>query len=81
MKTNESITEKALEAMTERVKQNVKIFTEVEKRRELDINKIEAMWGTAKADVNKVMDKLYNELVNGVPEAELLETKKSSKKR
>ncbi|MDR2094065.1 MAG: hypothetical protein LBP76_00920 [Treponema sp.] len=73
MKTNESITEKALEAMTERVKQNVKIFTEVEERRELDINKIEAMWGAAKADVNKVMDKLYNELVNDVPEAELLE--------
>ena len=76
MKTNEQAAEKALAAMAERVKQNVQIFTEVEERRELDINKIEAMWGTAKAEVTKVMDELYNELVNAVPEKELLEDKK-----
>jgi hypothetical protein len=39
------------------------------------------MWGTAKAEVNKVMDELDNELVNAVPEAQLLENKKKDSEK
>jgi Fic family protein len=82
MKKNEQLTEKAAATMAERVKENVQIFREAEERRELDINKIEAMWGTTKAEINKVVDELYGDLVNGISEKELAKDKKKvSKKR
>jgi hypothetical protein len=76
MKRNEDITEKAVRALGERVKENVQIFKTLENRRGLDINKIEDMWGTAKAEVNKVVDELYNDLVNEISEKELAADKK-----
>ncbi|GHT87933.1 hypothetical protein FACS1894137_15800 [Spirochaetia bacterium] len=62
--------------MAERVKQNVQLFAEVEARRGLNIDNIEAMWGTTKREVTKILDELYNDLVNAAPEKELLEAKK-----
>ncbi|GHT88301.1 hypothetical protein FACS1894137_16530 [Spirochaetia bacterium] len=76
MESKEQFTEKALAAMAERVKQNVQLFAEVEERRGLNIDTIEAMWGTTKREVTKILDELYNDLVNVVPEKELLEAKK-----
>ena len=76
MESKKQFTEKAVAAMAERVKENVHLFAEVEERRGLNIDNIEAMWGTAKREVNKIMDDLYNELVNAVPEKDLLEAKK-----
>jgi hypothetical protein len=76
MESKKQFTEKALVAMAERVKQNVQLFADVEERRELNINNIEAMWGTAKKEMNQIMDELYNDLVNAVPEKDLLEAKK-----
>jgi hypothetical protein len=49
MKINENITEKALAAMAERVHQNVRIFTELEERRELNINKYRSDVGNGKS--------------------------------
>jgi hypothetical protein len=80
MKSKEQFTEKALAAMADRVKQNVQLFAEVEERRGLNINNIEAMWGTAKREMIQIMDELYNDLVNAVPEKELLEAKKKPSK-
>ena len=76
MGSKEQFTEKALAAMADRVKENVQLFTEVEERQGLNIDNIEAMWGTAKREVNQIMDELYNDLVNAVPEKEQLEAKK-----
>ncbi|GMO24127.1 MAG: hypothetical protein Ta2E_13130 [Mycoplasmoidaceae bacterium] len=76
MKDKEQITEEALSAIADRIKGNVKIFRGMENRRELNINKIESFWGTAKTEVSKVMDELYNELVNAIPEKEIIEDKK-----
>ena len=76
MESKKQFTEKAVAAMAERVKENVQLFAEVEERRGLNIDNIEAMWGTAKTEVNQIMDELYNDLVNAVPEKELLEAKK-----
>ena len=76
MESKEQFTEKALAAMADRVKENVQLFTKVEERQGLNIDNIEAMWGTAKREVNQIMDELYNDLVNAVPEKELLEAKK-----
>ncbi|GHV26109.1 hypothetical protein AGMMS4952_05460 [Spirochaetia bacterium] len=76
MENKEQFTEKAIAAMAERVKENVQLFAEVEERRGLNIDNIEAMWGTAKREMNQIMDELYNDLVNTVPEKELLEDKK-----
>ncbi|GHV87549.1 hypothetical protein AGMMS50255_8450 [Spirochaetia bacterium] len=74
--SKKQFTEKALAAMAERVKENVQLFAEVEERRGLNIDNIEAMWGTAKREMNQILDELYNDLVNAVPEKELLEDKK-----
>ncbi|GHV35590.1 hypothetical protein AGMMS4952_27810 [Spirochaetia bacterium] len=76
MENKDQFTEKAIAAMAERVKENVQLFAEVEERRGLNIDNIEAMWGTAKREMNQIMDELYNDLVNTVPEKELLEDKK-----
>ncbi|GHV79413.1 hypothetical protein AGMMS49944_12040 [Spirochaetia bacterium] len=76
MENKDQFTEKALAAMAERVKENVQLFAEVEERRGLNIDNIEAMWGTVKREMNQIMDELYNDLVNTVPEKELLEDKK-----
>ncbi|GHV80670.1 hypothetical protein AGMMS49944_24610 [Spirochaetia bacterium] len=76
MENKDQFTEKAIAAMAERVKENVQLFAEVEERRGLNIDNIEAMWGTVKREMNQIMDELYNDLVNTVPEKELLEDKK-----
>ncbi|GHU05751.1 hypothetical protein FACS1894147_12240 [Spirochaetia bacterium] len=76
MENKDHFTEKALAAMAERVKENVQLFAEIEERRGLNIDNIEAMWGTTKREMNQILDELYNDLVNAVPEKELLEDKK-----
>jgi hypothetical protein len=81
MTNKEEISENMAEAVAECVKRNVKIFKSVEKERKLYINNIEEMWGTTKKEMLEILDTLYNNLVNEIPEKELLEDKKKVSKQ
>jgi uncharacterized FlaG/YvyC family protein len=75
---NEQITERAVAGVTELLKKNGELFTGVEERLGLNLNNIESMWGTTKAEVIKVIDEYYNELVNAIPEKEMVKDKKKA---
>jgi hypothetical protein len=76
MKNSEKIAEKAAAAARESILQNTRDFVELEKREALDINKIEAMMGTAKSRMNQVLDDFYNGMINDIHEKEVIRKKK-----
>jgi dethiobiotin synthetase len=72
----EELRERAIKAFSEQVRQNVQKFTTVMDSQELDIDKIEALWGELRKQADGVIAELYGGLVNEIPEKPLIVKKK-----
>ena len=76
MGKEEDIVEAAGARIRTGLKQQVERYQEIDARRELDIDKIEAIWGDIKREANQAIDEMVNTLVNAKSEKELIEEKK-----
>jgi hypothetical protein len=75
-KTQERLLEEATKKFSQSARQSIAEFFEVDGRQELNIDRIEAMWGVLRAKSDEAIGELYNELVSQFGEKELLRKKK-----
>ena len=79
MKEQGIIEARAVEALGNLAKSKIAEFNAVHGRRELNRNKLEALCGQAKKEMDEMIEQLYQEMLEGLGEKELVADKKNSR--